>query len=255
MKSALEQLLEEDTFTVYLPNQCDLLKADRGETGADGSDRKIGGYCSTQDLDRQDEIVLARGLDFSEFINFGYFNDNHRQETAAQVGWPTLARLDKGERWWVEGYFWKSGAYKLADEIWTLAKAMRDSGSPRRLGFSIEGKVLQRNGERRIVRARVRDVAVTAKPVNTKCTWNILAKSFAPMDQVQKALTASYSHPAMAGGAVMVPESLDGLVIRRKNPLSFEQALEKVQRRYPHFNKSTCERVVRLAFERAGKAQ
>lgn len=252
MRSEIEQeLLEQDTFTVCLPDCCDILKAERGETGPDGSDRKIGGYCSTQDMDRQDEIVLARGLDFSEFVNHGYFNDNHKPDTTASLGWPTLARLDKGERWWTEGFLWKSGTYKLADDIWSLAKAMRDSGSPRRLGFSIEGKVKQRNGQNRIVRAIVRHVAITASPVNTRCTWNILAKAFAPLDQVQKALTAS-----CAGGAVMRPESLEGgtKVIRRQNLLKFEEAVERVHRRYPKLNKSECERVVRYAYRRAGKA-
>lgn len=174
-----EALFERDDFNVFVPNTVSLIE----KSGANGQEeqRSIGGFCSTEDLDRQDEVVVAKGLDFSEFVNFGWFNDNHRQGTADKLGYPTLAELRKG-RWWTEGNL--VAGYPLADQIWMLAKALAKSSAPRRLGFSIEGKVLERDHGNRILKAKIRNVAITGDPVNTSCQWSVMVKAFAPVDDV-----------------------------------------------------------------------
>jgi len=94
-RSHVERLLENDDFLVWSPVDATLIK----KAAAAGVDvevvRPIGGHCSTEGIDRQDEVVVARGLDFSEFVAFGYFNDNHRQDTASVLGYPRVARLEK----------------------------------------------------------------------------------------------------------------------------------------------------------------
>ena len=163
MQEDVERLLENDEFTVWAPACVEVIE----KAGVDLElTRPIGGWCSTQNIDRQDEVVVAQGLDFSEFVAFGYFNDNHKQETGAVLGYPRIARLEKS-RWWTEGNLLVG--YPPADKVWELAKALKKSRAPRNLGFSIEGKVLERNGSNRIVRAKVRNVAITNAPVNTDC--------------------------------------------------------------------------------------
>lgn len=200
-----EALYEKEDFLLFFPSSVDIIK------GSD-EDRRIGGMASTGSLDRQHEQVLQKGLDFTEFVNHGYYNDNHRQDTAAVVGVPELARFIAGKGWYTEGYLLKG--MQRSDEIWTLAKSL--SSTRRRLGFSIEGKVQRRDGHR-IVKAIVRHVAITNSPVNTDCTWDILTKSFCnnPCDQechgtccdYGKALSAGYVRGE--GGRVLVPESLE----------------------------------------------
>jgi hypothetical protein len=245
----VDRLLENDEFYVWSPIDSTVIeKAEKAGVDVEAT-RPIGGWCSTEDLDRQDEVVVARGLDFNEFVQFGYFNDNHRQDTASVLGYPRVARLEKS-RWWTEGNLLPG--YPPADRVWELAKALAKSGAPRSLGFSIEGKVLERDGGNRIVRAKVRNVAITNAPVNTGCTWRILSKAFAPLDQVtsaaRKALAKSQSMVQSRGAG---GESQRVSIIHQRNDLlSFEEAVDRVRRIHPNVSKSACERVVRYAMNR-----
>lgn len=222
MHASVEQLLEEDEFEVYLPDRLDILE----KAGEDAEEtRPIGGHCSTEHLDRQEEVVVAKGLDFSDFVNFGYFNDNHKQDTSAVLGYPRLVKL-ANDRWWTEGNLIKG--YAPADKVWDLAKALKKSNAPRRLGFSIEGKVIMRDERtRRILKAKVRNVAITNCPVNTNCTWDILAKAWGANAQVDRAVE---EHEVI-----------------RKSELSFDEAVMRLRQLRPGYSFATCERIVRLA--------
>jgi len=147
---------------------------------SDGSDheRRIGGICTTDDLDRQAEVILQDGLDFAPFLKSGWFNDNHDPSTDALVGYPTTAQyrqlgLRKG--WYVEGYLLKGSP--RADAIWMLANALQKTD--RRLGFSVEGAVAARDAANPLTirKAVVREVAITRCPVNASTALHVLAKS------------------------------------------------------------------------------
>lgn len=160
---------KDDTFVVFKPASFEIIKS---EKGGKNSERTFGGYCSTDALDRQGETVFQKGLDFSEFLQHGYFNDNHNQSTKAALGVPDMVRYDLGKGWFTQGHLFKT---KAADEILELAKALQDE--PRKLGFSIEGKVIERENNR-IKKALIRNVAITNCPVNTNCSWDLLNKAF-----------------------------------------------------------------------------
>lgn len=197
--------LTDGIFHVWQPNAVDLIK------GGDTEEHwRIGGFASTEELDRQGEQVLQKGLDFSEFIEHGWFNDNHQQQTGAAVGVPEAAEYKKGHGWYTEGYLLKS--VPRAHEIYNLAKALEVEAPHRKLGFSIEGKILERTGNK-IVRALIRNVAVTNSPVNTGCTWGLLAKSFTDDDEEtsteSKALAAGHARTPASGGRVLAPEDLE----------------------------------------------
>ena len=169
---------------------------------APGQERRIGGIVSTEAKDQQDEIVLQRGLDFSYFKKNGWFNDNHSKKTADILGYPEATRyFAKGEKLpdgdmakqpghWVEGYLLRT---EKADEIWSLGKALQDTN--RRLGFSVEGKILKREGpgNRTIAKALVRNVAITNCPVNTDSRLEILTKS---LRAVAKSGSGDYENDA-----------------------------------------------------------
>ena len=247
MREDVERLLENDEFTVWAPACVEVIS----KSGADiEATRPIGGWCSTENIDRQDEVVVAKGLDFSEFIAFGYFNDNHKQGTAEVLGYPRVARLEKG-RWWTEGNL--IPGYAPADKVWELAKAMKKANVPRRLGFSIEGKVLERDGGNRIVRAKVRNVAITNAPVNTDCLWSILSKAFAPLKTVENAqrkALAENSALVQSVGVSRRGHHVDSIIHQRNDVLSFREAVDRVHRIHPNLSTRTCERVVRFAVSR-----
>ena len=198
----LDGLNKAGEFTVWQPNSVDLMKSDVSD-----APWRIGGYASTSNLDRQNETVMQKGLDFREFIDHGWFNDNHMQHTSANIGIPDTAEL-KPKGWYVTGELIKDVV--RAQEVYTLAKALVPTH--RRLGFSIEGKIIEKVGNR-ISKALIRNVAITGSPVNTACSWSVLAKSWAS-DVQMKALDVGYQTPPQQGAGVLVPESLEGGELR-----------------------------------------
>lgn len=204
----------ENTFKVILP---DLMLSEAGDGDAYNS-RQIMGVMSTESKDRQSEIVLSKGLDFEEFLLNGHFNDNHSQQTSAIIGYPEEAKfhddlgiinksLDGTQGWTCRGYVLKGT--KRADEIWELAKALKNNPS-KKLGFSIEGKVIRRKNKC-IEKASIRNVAITNCPVNTEATWDVLVKSFVDPDEAIKALSAGYATgpTTQTGGGALRTEDLD----------------------------------------------
>ncbi|MAD95968.1 MAG: hypothetical protein CMB99_01440 [Flavobacteriaceae bacterium] len=147
---------------------------------------RIGGICSTDELDQQDERVIQAGLDFSPFLDKGWYNDNHGAKTTDVLGYPTAAKLvQKGEMlpngrsakkrgWWTEGHLLNT---KEGRKLWGLTQAL--AKTDRKLGFSIEGSVRKRDAMNPnvISRAVVKNVAITHCPVNTGTEMHALAKA------------------------------------------------------------------------------
>lgn len=208
---------------------------------ADAPDNKkwrIGGIISTESPDRENEVVIQQGLDFTDFLRAGWFNDNHSKKTTDILGYPEeVKRFKRGAQLpdgskspancsWVEGYLLPK--WNKAKEVWELANALTDTN--RRLKFSVEGKVEKREGPggRIVAKAKVRNVAITNAPINDESRLEVLAKSLRAIeagtiggqDQVAKALTVGT--PATPGtppynqtmtgegaGQVLGPESLE----------------------------------------------
>ena len=192
------------------------LEADIAKSNSGGEEKRIiRGYASTAVEDRQGESLVQKGLDISDFVSHGYFNFDH--DNSIIVGFPYGEKChidDKGL--WVEGELFKG--VPEADRMWELAKAIKRHKAPRKVGFSVEGKVLQREGNK-ILKAKIYNIAVTANPVNTTCSWEAVVKSFNGaeddeaflLEDVNKSLEAGYEvdPTEMEGGGVFRKESLD----------------------------------------------
>jgi len=200
------------------------------EKAGDANPMRIGGLVSSASLDSQGERVLQEGLDFGQFMDRGWYNDNHGQATTDNVGYPTAAtHVKKGTRlpngktakragWWTEGYLLNT---ERGRKIFEMAKALASTGT-RSLGFSIEGKVVERDpmSPTVIKRARVRNVAITACPVNTDTELVTLAKSL-------QAGAAVASPGSSAGeGFPLRTEELGGALADEEMPQWFKAYLE-----------------------------
>jgi hypothetical protein len=152
--------------------------------------RRIGGIISTDSIDQQNESILQNGLDFGHFLKNGWYNDNHSAKTCDILGYPeSVTQFGKGDTLpdgsqaaaaltWAEGYL--LGTPK-ADEIWQLGQALQDTG--RHLGFSVEGDIVKRQADgRTIAKAKIRNVAITAVPVNMDCRLEVLARSLSAIE-------------------------------------------------------------------------
>jgi hypothetical protein len=167
--------VKDDTFSFWVPMHI---------SKASSEDRKgkkrrwIQGIASTKDVDLQLETVEQYGIDFSYFLKYGYFNNDHKPGFENKVGQPTECRVTK-EGLWTKGFLFDN--HKVADAIWELALAIEASQANRKLGFSIQGKVLRRAG-RKILKCWIQDIAITAAPINTN-TWLDVIKSLNEIPQ------------------------------------------------------------------------
>ena len=258
-----------------------------------GKQRRIGGLASVETKDRQDETILQRGLDFSDFLKNGWFNDNHSKVTVDILGYPEKTQyIKKGQNLpsgkkapadghWVEGYLLDT---EKADRVWELARALQKTN--RRLGLSVEGKIRKRMGpaNKTIAQALVRNVAITNCPVNTDSTMDILAKSLEVVentdpDELEKMLGMGTPTPGGAptgpktgedAGQVLATESLEQDAKPRvalkeeddekdkdktKKSLSDTEIRAWLQARLPQASTTQLDRVVTLTRElkRKGK--
>lgn len=243
---------------------------EKAEAGP-GKQKRIAGVVSTESKDRQDEIVLQRGLDFSDFVSNGWYNDNHTKDTDGILGYPEFTKpFRKGETLpdgevaksnvtWAEGYLLDTDK---ANRIWELGKALQKTG--RRLGFSIEGKIERREGpgKRIIAKALVRNVAITNCPVNTDSRMEVIAKSLqavekAEPNELEKMLTVGAATPGQAfagprtgtgAAALLSPKHLEGQKKPKRKPvqksLSTEEAIAWVQNRIPGVSTEVAMRFV-----------
>ena len=197
---------QNDLFNFFMP--FDIVKSE-GVTGeeTDDGEWRIAGYASTSKADRQNDIIIQKGLDISDFVNYGFLNFDHNDDQI--VGYPDKNKTkltDKG--FWVEGTLLKS--VDLAKKIWETAVALKKSNADRKLGFSVQGKTLARDEFGRIIKAKVYHVAVTPSPVNTSCTFEALCKSFST-ELLDKSMEAGYSTNVgdINSGACLKTEDLE----------------------------------------------
>jgi len=240
------------------------------KAGEKGKERRIGGIISTEHKDKQGEVVLQRGLDFADFLKNGWFNDNHSRDTAGIVGYPVAdgvrQTIHNGKpATYVEGYLLQGT--DQADRIWGLANALQKTD--RRLGFSIEGKVLRRSGPtgKVIAQARVSNVAITNCPVNTDSGLDVLAKSMMALEgdplaiEALKALAAGQaitppSTPTPGDGFALRTESLEGGPKKKKKKrgaVTKSEAIAFIRRRHPGLSAGDAERIWQFAKKRSDR--
>ena len=194
MEGGVKVLTNDFSFCIPI----DVLKSE----GSDNQEMRIAGYASTSAEDRQGDTIVQKGLDISDFLDYGFINYDHRSDVI--LGYPDKGKCKiDNHGFYVEGVLLKD--VPLAKSVWDTAVALQNSGAPRKPGFSIEGKVLKRNAIGQIVKAKIYNVAITFCPVNTTCTFEALAKSFtSDQSEIEKALEAGQGY-----GSALIPESLD----------------------------------------------
>lgn len=137
---------------------------------------KIRGICSSEVEDADGEILEPSGFDFAPLLSTGFFNYNHRgnKDPGAIIGEPTHASvINSGKDLSIEGFLYPNAQGKAT---WELGNTLQNFSSKRRLGWSIEGQVIERDpmNPKRIKRARITGVAITPCPKNPNTFVDIL---------------------------------------------------------------------------------
>lgn len=129
------------------------------------------GVASDGSTDMDGESIDPSGIDLSYFLKRGLFNLDHltsrseKNKSRFWIGEPLEARIEDGKLI-VRGKLWKKSPEARA--LWDKILAMKESGSSRRLGMSIEGKALEKDklNPKKILKALITNIALTFNPVN-----------------------------------------------------------------------------------------
>jgi hypothetical protein len=185
--------------------------------GGEGEDiekatAKIGGVCSTDDLDFEGESIAQDGLDWSYFLQHGWFNHEHQQGPSAVLGHPVKVEPIDEKRTRVEGLLYL--AKDLGKQVYETAMALKKAGGDRSLGFSIEGQVIERcpKSPKRVLRAKVLNVAITSAPVNPHTNLELIARSMGASAGYQSAGMVD----ADASLSALMEQDLQGRKKRKK---------------------------------------
>jgi len=170
---------------------------------------RIGGIVSTEELDQQGDRLLQKGIDWSYALSKGWFNYEHAAGPDNVLGHPetVVESIHKGHpATRIEGVLYLHKP--KAREIYETAVAMAKSQTDRRLGFSVEGQVKAREGDR-IIQSKVLNIAITAHPVCAEARLDVL-KSLA----FNAGGNIGYQQsPQLAGAgslSALVPQSMGG---------------------------------------------
>ena len=168
-----------DSFKFFVP-----LEFEKAKDGKGKEKMRIKGIASTADRDSDDEILDPSGFELDYFLKNGFVNWHHqaKNDPAAVIGEPTKANITKSGLY-IEADLYEDSA--LAKKVWDLAKSLEKSSTTRRLGFSIEGKVLERDtlDTKYVKKAKITGVAVTPSPKNSNTLVDIIKGEYSDYEE------------------------------------------------------------------------
>lgn len=171
----METIEEKFVFWCPLQKSEDLIDPTTGERIM-----RLGGIASTSDEDSDGEFLDPKGFDIKPLITSGMVNWHHqaKEHPDTIIGEPSKAEIRP------EGLYLETDLYpssKVACDVWELANTLEKDSKTRRLGYSIEGKVLKRKSNdksspdyKHIEKAVITGVAITHMPKNPKTFANII---------------------------------------------------------------------------------
>lgn len=159
---------QEDNFKFFAP-----IHISKGKDGKGATVMKMKGVASTSTEDSDKESLDPNGFDLKYFLDHGYMNWNHQtnKNPLSIIGRPTSAKINKGK---MEIECELFDYNPLAKDVYKLAEILEKQGSG--LGYSIEGKVLERDkkDKSKVLKAQITGCAITPNPKNTDAVAKIV---------------------------------------------------------------------------------
>lgn len=167
----------KDKFNFFVPAEF-IIKG--GKNGK--KEMYIKGIASSEVEDSDGEILVPSGYDLSPLLTSGFLNYNHQgaKDPEAIIGQPTKAEIiNNGKDLYIEGFLYPDSI--AAQKTYNLAKVLEKNSPDRRMGFSIEGKALEKDplNPKRITKARITGVAITPCPKNPNTLLSIMKGEYA----------------------------------------------------------------------------
>lgn len=175
---------------LYIPfNSVNIEKSKKN--GKNNKNYIVAGYASTFDKDMDAEQIDPNGIDITYLMKTGYIDYEHDREEI--VGIPTSNTHVDDNGLYLEAELF--GDNEHVQKMMNLYDKIASINPDRRLGFSIEGQVKERDFDNDdIIReVAITGVAITKTPCNPNARWDVLNKSLSnnkELDEVQKAWEA-----------------------------------------------------------------
>ena len=173
-------MFTKDKFNFFLPADFEKAKDANGKQLM-----RVKGIASTNDEDSEGETLEPVGYQLDRFLRHGFINYNHlaKSDAAKIIGEPEFAHVTDNGKLYIEGKLYNT---ELAKSVYNLADTLKKSNSKRRLGWSIEGRAIERDAvnPKRITKAMITGVAITPSPVNAN-TYVDIAKGHQKKDFVE----------------------------------------------------------------------
>lgn len=158
--------MREDRFNFFIPLD-DSIFEKAGQDSPDYSNMIVQGVASDNTTDADGEVLEPDGYILDRFLKNGLINYNHlsKNDPSFVIGEPIEAYVRNG-KFFVKGKLYEN--QPMARKTWDAMIAMNKSGAKRKMGWSIEGKALERDpmNRNRIKRALITGIALTLTPVN-----------------------------------------------------------------------------------------
>lgn len=177
-----DNTINDNNFNIFIP-----LEFEKGAPNETDVKKKllVKGIASTMRRDTDGEILDPNGFDFTNFLTSGHFNWDHKvkKDPLAIIGEPfEKGAFVKNNKFHVEGWLYPES--DLAQRVYKLGELLQKSGSNRRLGMSVEGKVLKRKAEdpKWIEKAEINHIAIAPAPKNRDTVFDIVKGNSGEME-------------------------------------------------------------------------
>lgn len=160
----------KNDLNFFIPIEYDdyLEKASKKQGDDKYDEMYIQGIASDNSKDSDEEELQPDGFVLDRFLSDGLINYEHLAKSGGPkyiIGEP-IESYAKQNKFFIKAKLWKGS--KMAEDLWDTLLVMRANKSNRRLGWSIEGKALERDpiNKKKITKARISHCAVTFMPKN-----------------------------------------------------------------------------------------
>jgi len=207
---AIQQCKNKFNFWV----ECDIEKG--GQSGKD--EMIVRGIASTADKDADQETLEPVGYILDRFLEYGFINYNHlgKSDASKIIGEPIDAQVTSDNKFFVKGKLYNT---ELGRSVYKLVNVLKKEKSKRKLGWSIEGRALERDpaNEKRITKALITGVAITPNPINTN-TYVDIVKGV----QKEDFIPLAFSKEETKGGTYLLRFEENGKVVTLNRDFSID---------------------------------
>ncbi len=194
----------QDNFNFFVPIQISDIEKASKQTGSKRYDNMmIEGLASDPTKDTDEETLMPNGYVIDRFLKYGFLNYDHRSKDDPKyfIGEPVEAKVNDNK------FFVKAKLYKdneVARNLYDTMLTLKKSGSTRKVGFSIEGKALERDiqNPKKITKALITGLAATLNPKNSNSYADIV-KGEQSEDYIEYAYASNLLEKSEANGGKM----------------------------------------------------